>query len=160
MVKPIWLYEVGPNTGARVSLEISRFYYDGSSIIMDSTIYARNPTDNPGEIIVSPWFWTQKYDAPDGRGEDEHRDTKPSEVIAVGETSQYFTPGPNTDPEEELGGGQPFHRNIGTLEKDKEVYYKAHAHLQVDGGGVDSWEVDTQSQTVTAAVTFTWEDGP
>ena len=166
--KPIRLYEVGPNTGARVSLEISKFYYNGTHIIMDSTIYARNPRNNPkaknpdkNSMRVLPWFWTQEYTAPNGKFVvgSEHRDTKPSEVIAVGETSQYFTPGPDTDDEEGLGGGQPFHREIGNLE-GKTVYYKAHAHLQVDGGGVDSWEVDTQQQTGTAAVTFTEEDGP
>ena len=164
--KPISLSETGEKTGAYGYLEISKFYYDGSHIIMNSTIYAHNPTNNPKakdrdeyRLIVAPWFWTQKYPAPNGQGGNEHRDTKPIEVIDLGETSQYFTPGPNTDPEPWLGGGQPFDRDIGTLEKGKKVYYKAHAHLQVGGGGVDNWEIDTQSQTGTAAVTFTWEDG-
>lgn len=79
--------------------EIIRHCHNGEDIVMDSYIYARNPRNNPKakdrdefRLRVSPWFWTQKYPAPDGKGGDEHRDTKPSELIDLGETSQYFTP--------------------------------------------------------------------
>ena len=168
MFKPVWLYGVGERTGAWGYAEISKLYYNGTHIIMDSTIYAHNPSNNPkakkpddNPMRVAPWFWTQEYPAPDGRGEDERRDTKDPEVIEVGETSQSFTPGTLTDPDPETGERKPFDRFIGTLGEDDEVYIKGHAHLQVsDGGKVDDWEVDTQSQTITAAVTFTKDDGP
>ena len=136
---------------------------------MDSYIYARNPRNNPKakdrdeyRLRVSPWFWTQKYTAPNGDFVvgSELRDTKPSELIDLGETSQNFNPGPYIDKENEDDEDVPFDREIGTLEKGEKHYYKAHAHLQVDGGGVDNWEIDTQSQTGTAAVTFTSDDGP
>ena len=136
---------------------------------MDSYAYAYNPKNNPkakdpenNPLSVLPWFWTQKYPAPDGNAEDERRDTKPIEIIQVGKTSQYYYPGPNTDPDPVTGERKPFTRDVGTIEKGKPVYYKAHAHLQVfdNRGPADNWEVDTQHQTGTAAVTFTSDDGP
>ncbi len=167
--KPVWLWQVGENTGAYGYAEISRFYYDGSQIIMDALIYAHNPTNNPKAqdpenypLSVLPWFWTQKYPAPNGNAEDERRDTKSIEIIQLGKTSQTYNPGPLTDPDPVTGERKPFTRNVGTIRKDNPVYYKAHAHLQVFDGRnpADNWEVDTQHQTGTAAVTFTWKDGP
>lgn len=43
MFEPIYLYETGTLSGAIGSVEISRFYYNGSHIIMDSSAYASNP---------------------------------------------------------------------------------------------------------------------
>ena len=56
---------------------------------------------------------------------------------------------------------KPFHRDVGDL-TGRKVYFNAHAHLQVYGARtrIDNWEVDTQQQTDTAAVTFTEHDGP
>lgn len=163
--KPIYLSRTGENTGAQGYAEISSFYYTGSHIIMSSYAYASNPTNNPeakdpnnNTLRVAPWFWTQKYPAPDGAGGDERRDTKVPEDIEVGETSQYFYAGPHTNE------GLPFDRDIGTLGKGQKVYYKAHTHLHVftiqGNHKEDHWEVDTQQQTGTAAVTFTAADGP
>ncbi len=169
MFEPIYLYKQGERTGAWGSVEISRFYYDGSHIIMDSYAYAYNPSNNPkaGDLdkfplTVLPWFWTHKYPAPDGNASDEHRDTKDSETIDLGESSQYYYPGPLTDPDPVTNERKPFNRYVGTLEKGDRRYFKAHAHLQVYGAriGTDDWEVDTQQQTGTAAVTFTYKDGP
>ncbi len=169
--KPIYLYEPGPNTGAYGSVEISRFYYDGSDIIMDASIYAYNPKNNPkakkpdnNPLSVLLWFRTDKYDAPNGQVDDKehHRDTKPIEIIQVGKHSQTYNPGPYTDPEPWRGGGKLFDRDVGIIEEDNPLYYNAHAHLQVFGnsGPADNWEVDTEHQTGTTAVTFTWKDGP
>ena len=137
---------------------------------MDAYIYAYNPTNNPKAkdpenypLSVSPWFWTQKYPAPDGAPEDERRDTKkPIEFIELGEVSQTYYAGPLTDPDPVTCERKPFTRFVGTLGNDEEVYYKAHTHLQVSDGRnpTDDWEVDTQQQTDTAAVTFTGKDGP
>ena len=157
-----------PHTGAKGYVGISRFYYDGSHIIMDSYARAYNPSNNPkaGDLkkfplTVLPWFRTHEYPAPDGNAADEHRDTKDSETIDLGEYSQYYYPGPLTDPDPVTDERKPFHRDVGDL-TGRKVYFNAHAHLQVYGTrtGTDDWEVDTQQQTGTAAVTFTWEDGP
>ena len=164
MFESIYLSRTGEDTGAQGYAEISRFYYDGSHIIMSSYAYASNPRNNPkakdpndNPLRVAPWFWTQQYPAPDGAGGNERRDTKVPEDIEVGETSQYFYGGPHTDQ------GLPFDRHVGNLEGRK-VYYKAHAHLHVftiqGNHKEDHWEVDTQQQTGTAAVTFTAADGP
>ena len=170
MFEPIYLYKPGEKTGAWGSVEISRFYYDGSKIVMSASASAYNPSDNPkaGDLdkfplTVLPWFWTHKYPAPDGNASDEHRDTKDSETIDLGESSDTATPGPNR--QEQIGGDDagPFDRHIGVLAKGGDPrYFKAHAHLQVYGArtGTDNWEVDTQQQTGTAAVTFTYKDGP
>ena len=79
MFEPIYLYKQGEKTGAWGSVEISRFYYNGSDIVMSASAYASNPSDNPkaGDLdkfplTVLPWFWTQKYPAPDGNASDEH----------------------------------------------------------------------------------------
>ncbi len=104
MFKPIDSPQNGPgqNTGASGHAVISSFYYDGSSIIMSSYAYAYNPRNNPkakdpddNPLQVLAWFRTQEYPAPDGAAGNEHRDTKDSEIITVGETSKNFTPGPN-----------------------------------------------------------------
>ena len=163
MFEPISLYKVGTNTGARGYAEISRFYYDGSHIIMSSYAYASNPSDNPDPINVLAWFRTQEYPATDGDAGEEHRKTHSVETVDVGKTSQYYYPGPDTDPEDWAGGGQPFDRDVGVL-GDREVYYNAHAHLRVfTTKGLykeDNWEVDTLHQTGTAAVAFSGKDGP
>ena len=135
---------------------------------MDSFAYASNPTDNlkaknPNEnpLEVAPWFITNEYDGPKGaRIAPERRDTKPPEIIKVGETSQYFYPGAFDDE------GREFNRWIGTLKEGdgRKLYFGAHTHLQVSTtiGNLerDDWEVDTKQQTNTTAVTFTWKDGP
>lgn len=167
MFESIWLSETGESTGAYGYAEISRLYYNGTHIIMDSYTYAYNPTNNPkakkpddNPLIVAPWFWTQEYTAPDGDGGEERRSTKDLEIIKVGEGS-WSEPGTLTDPDPRTGERKPFNREVGDL-KGKKIYIKGHAHLQVGDGrtGVDNWEVDTQSQTRTAAVTFTEFDGP
>ena len=169
MFEPIYLYKRGEHTGAWGSVEISSFAYNGSHIVMSAYAHASNPSNNPkaGDrdkfpLTVLPWFWTQKYPAPDGNAEDELRSTKDSETIDLGESSQYHYPGTLTDPDPKTGKRKPFNRDVGTLEEGDAHYFKAHAHLQVYGARTltDNWEVDTQQQTGTAAVTFTWEDGP
>ncbi len=171
MFEPIWLYGTGPNTGARGTVEISRFYYDGSQIIMDAYAFAYNPKNNPKAkkldyypLSVLPWFRTDKYDAPNGQVDEEkhHRDTKSIDIIQLGETSPTYNPGPYTDPEPWRGGGKLFDRDVGIIEEGKPLYYNAHAHMQVFDGfkPADNWEVDTEHQTGTTAVTFTSDDGP
>lgn len=170
VVTPVIREGYGPNTGAWGYVEISSFYYNGSHIIMSSSAYAYNPENNPeakdptdNPLRVSPWFRTQEFPAPDGAAGNEHRDTKDPEIIGVGETSDSYSPGPFTDPDPGSGGGAPFDRFVGNL-GDEEVYYNAHTHLMVSTTkGLtkqDHWEVDTQEQTGTAAVTFTGTDGP
>ena len=171
MFEPIYLYKQGERTGARGYVGISRFYYDGSDIIMDSYACAYNPSNNPkaGDrkkfpLRVESWFRTDEYDSPNGNVQGtQHRDTKPLQTIDLGESSETTYPGPYR--QEQIGGPDIccFDRNIGTLTKDSlPRYFNAHAHLQVYGArtGTDDWEVDTQQQTDTTAVTFTYKDGP
>ena len=119
---------------------------------------AKKPDDNP--LTVGPWFWTQEYTAPDGNGGEERRSTKDLKIINVGKGS-WSEPGTLTDPDPRTGERKPFNRWVGSL-KGRKIYIKGHAHLQVWGTrtGADNWEIDTQSQTGTAAVEFTKDDGP
>ena len=71
MFEPIYSYKRGEHTGAWGSVEISRFYYDGSDIVMSASAYAYNPSNNPeakdpddNPLTVLPWFRTHEYPAP------------------------------------------------------------------------------------------------
>ncbi len=174
-VTTAWNNGTGRNTGASGYATIYRHYHNGENIVMDSSAYAYNPRNNPKArdldeypLRVAPWFRTNEYAGHNGDHiPPEHRDTKPLQTIDLGETSEYASPGPgrqeiNDDGELEHVGD--FNRDIGSLEEgDEPRYFNAHAHLQVYGartGGTDDWEVDTQQQTGTTAVTFTYKDGP
>ena len=142
----------GEKTGAFGYIEISSFYYDGSSVVMSSSVYAYNPSNNPkakdpndNPMNVTAWFRTKRYTGLNGREmRPEQRDTKPTATVKVSKAA-YFSP-----------DGMVVDRWVGTLGPDDVYFFDAHTHLVVSaikgGQGGDHWEADT------GVLEFTWKD--
>lgn len=158
MFEPLYLYHAGENTGAWGYAEISKFYYDGSYVVMNSYAYASNPSNNPkakdpedNPMQVVAWFRTNQFTGLNGDEiHPERRDTQSPETVKVGQTSQYFSPDGIAD------DGDEFDRWVGTkTDRDEPLYFLAHTHLHVyplKGGKPDDWEVDT------GVLEFDWTD--
>lgn len=153
MFQPIYLNRVGTKTGAYGSVEISSFYYDGSSVVMSSSSQASNPTNNPKAIDpddnplkVATWFRTNQFESLNGEQiHPEQRDTKPTETVEVGNSSEYYSP-----------NGSIVDRWVGDLVEGGNTYYfLAHTHLHVyttkGNHKEDHWEMDTGVLEFSAA---------
>ena len=144
---------LGTKTGAYGYAYVSCFYYDGSSVVMSASAYATNPTNNPkakdpddNPLKVAVWFRTNQFTGINGREiQPERRDTKPTETVEVGNSSEYYTP-----------NGMIVDRWVGTLAKGDKYYFLAHTHVRVftvkGNHKEDNWEADTEVQE------FTWRD--
>lgn len=125
---------IGSKTGANGYADVSRFYYDGSSVVMSASAYASNNTDK--DLKVAVWFRTKEYTGLDGNEifGREKRDTKPTEDVDKGESSKSYSPDGFVN------------RAIGDI-GDDEYYFDAHTHLHVYTAKgphkEDHWEADT-----------------
>lgn len=153
VVRPIIVEGNGPRTGVRGHAEVTRFYFNGSTVVMDASAYAYNRTAR--EVNVHAWFRTKKYTGKNGDEiRPEQRDTKPLEKnVKSGKRSKYYTPDSSV-----------VDRQIGGLIGDEKYYFDAHTHLQVTAhiGGiarVDDWEADTRADA-GEIIEFSKTDNP
>ena len=155
-VTTAWNNDTGRNTGASGYATIYRHYHNGENIVMDSTARARNPRNNPkaknpndNPLRVDTWFRVIEYEK-GANGEagnaiqPEHgRDEKDTETVAVGNSSQSYSP-------ENMIVGVYLGRWI---QRGETLFYDAHTHLQVSTTkGLhreDHWEADTGVQKFT-----------
>lgn len=134
-----------PNVSGYV--ELTRHYFDGTSIIMDGYVWASNPT-NKG-ILCQSWFRQTQYD---GNGDQANpvgkplRQKVPSKTIKTGDPKHDSTYYASSDSTTDYFVGGPI--GLG-----KKYYFNAHIHLET---GQDTRHVDSDPFITT----FTEEDNP